>query len=142
MLESITHLDVTDCNRITDFGLASISARCTRIQNLNMSGLTRLTERGAELLVREPINGDIRGQNVEVLNLTFCQSLGDKAVSLFTRTAKFSTINLTGCTKVNDDAIKVLTECCACIQTLIISHCRLVTDRSCFYVATSSGWKI
>ena len=58
MLESITALDITDCSRVTDFGLASISARCTNITELKLSGLTRLTERGAELLVREPINGE------------------------------------------------------------------------------------
>ncbi len=133
MLECITHLDITDCNRITDFGLASISARCTRIQNLNMSGLTRLTERGAELIMREPINGDPRGQDLESLNLTFCQSLGDKAIASFAPgLGNLATINLTGCTKVSDEGIKTLTECCACIQNLIISHCRLVTDRSMF----------
>ena len=138
MLECITHLDITDCNRITDFGLASISARCTRIQNLNMSGLTRLTERGAELIMREPINGDPRGQDLESLNLTFCQSLGDKAIASFAPgLGNLATINLTGCTKVSDEGIKTLTECCACIQNLIISHC---TD-SLFFASKCSGNK-
>ena len=136
MLEAITELDITDCNRITDFGLASISARCTRLTKLCVSGVTRLTERGAELLAREPINGEARGDKLEILNLTFCQLLGDKAIGLFAPgLGNLAHINLTGCTKVSDEGIKMLTECCPCIQILNISHCRLVTDRAMFLVS-------
>jgi hypothetical protein len=136
MLESITALDITDCSRVTDFGLASISARCTNITELKLSGLTRLTERGAELLVREPINGEPRGSGLESLDLTFCQLMGDKAIGLFAHgLSTLAKVNLTGCTKVSDEGVKILAECCACIQELNISHCRLVTDRAMFLIS-------
>jgi len=53
MLRSVTELNISECPRVGDRGLAGISLRCEKLKFLDVSG-SGITDVGANYLIREP----------------------------------------------------------------------------------------
>ena len=130
MLKSLTELNISQCPLLSDRGVGGISSRCEKLKNLHLSGLPLLTDEAATYIVCEPLAGEARGQNLVVLNLSFCTTLTDKAVEHFTKACvKLENINLSGCVLLTDDAVLYIALNCSHVQALGLGHCKRLTDR-------------
>jgi hypothetical protein len=56
MLKSLEKLDLTDCNRLTDFGFASLVTRCLSVRQLVLAGCVGLTDKALEMIRTNPIH--------------------------------------------------------------------------------------
>lgn len=56
MLKTMTDLNLTDCNRITDYGFASIITRCVQLSSLTLAGCISLTDKCLEMIRTNPVD--------------------------------------------------------------------------------------
>ena len=56
MLKSLEKIDLTDCNRLTDYGFASIVTRCVNIRELIIAGCVGLSDKALEMIRTNPIH--------------------------------------------------------------------------------------
>jgi len=130
MLRQCTELNISECSRVGDRGMAGISHRCEKLKYLDISGCG-ITDEGASYLIREPTTGGARGGNLKTLKMSFCMNVSDEAVRSITKNCTgLTTIDLKGCVHITDDGVRQLAVKCTHLQNISISRCKRLTDKA------------
>ena len=74
---AITNLDLSKCDQITDKGLASVAAGCTVMTCLNLSYCDKITDAGVASLIAGCTS-------ITDLNLSYCDKITDAGLSIVT----------------------------------------------------------
>jgi F-box and leucine-rich repeat protein GRR1 len=131
MLSSLTELDLTDCTRLTDNAVASLSLRCPSLAVLRLSGCSNMTDTALDCLLRDPRYGHARGQNLVRLYFAFCIQLTNAGLQrLCEGCEKLEVLDLSGCVHLTDDVISAVAKFCPHLQRLGLARCKRLTDRA------------
>jgi hypothetical protein len=131
MLTKIIHVNLSECNGLTDRCIGGISTRCSKLRSFHATGLSLLTSTGFELFIREPTALAPRGEFLHVLNLSYVPTLSDESLGLIAGSCPvLETVNVGGCVLLSDKGIHALVSTCGHVKKLGLSHVKRVTDAS------------
>ena len=139
----LTDIQFCDMPRMTSTGLAAFLQRCSRIENLNLSGCTNITEEGLTPIIGSPnlrtlcLGGckkiakheyaNANGPKLEFLDISKLVSTSE--ITLSHLTAQFGSslksINLSNCINISEGAIAMLLEHCPALREVELSGTRL-----------------
>ncbi|XP_051152447.1 EIN3-binding F-box protein 1-like [Andrographis paniculata] len=130
--ESLRSLSIRNCPGFGSTSLATVGRLCPQLQQLDLSGLRRITDDGLRPLVECSEKGLVK------VNLSDCSNLTDEVVFALTRMhgETLELLNLCGCSKITDASLAALANACPLLNDLDVSKCR-VTDSG--VVALSRG---
>jgi hypothetical protein len=131
MLTGLTHVDLSDCNLVTDDAVIEMSRRARFLHSLNLTGCGKLTDASVLGITLDNVTGVPRGEQLLDLDLGFCPHLTDAAVLALSSSCKLlQRLNLSGCTHVTHSSLVKLFKGCPGLQDLGIAHMRSVTDET------------
>ena len=104
----LRHLDLSNCRRVADAGLAIIGQNCPNLQELILNGCSQITDLGIQIL------------SYNIGGSPNCPQL--------------QTLNLSG-TRITDQAIAYIIRFCRDIQSLDLSYCESITDKGVISIA-------
>ncbi|XP_067934698.1 F-box and leucine-rich repeat protein 13-like isoform X2 [Watersipora subatra] len=114
---NLTHVYLSDCQRITDHSLKALSA-CRNLAVLNVTDCVRITDTGVRHLMEGP-----SGPKIRELNLTNCIRVGDIAlVNIHKRSQNLAYLSLCFCEHISEAGIELLGQTHSLIS-LDISGC-------------------
>jgi F-box and leucine-rich repeat protein GRR1 len=130
----LTSLDISFCREATDNSITAIVTRCANLNYLNLTGLTRLTERAVRvacsnlwslrhLLVEDVFLIDDRAFWFDI-EYDSRQAAGEKMLR------ELRTLSLADCSHLTDRAIGGLAARCRKLEKLILKGCDKLTDKS------------
>mmetsp|Transcript_12346 Transcript_12346/g.15885 ORF Transcript_12346/g.15885 Transcript_12346/m.15885 type:complete len:347 (+) Transcript_12346:88-1128(+) len=129
MLTNVIHLNLSECNGLTDRCIGGISTRCSKLRSFHAAGLSLLTSTGFELFIREPTALAPRGEFLHVLNFSYVPTLTDASLELVAGSCPLlETVNLAGCVLLSDQGIQSLAATCGHVKKLGLSHAKRITD--------------
>jgi len=149
----LLHLDLGNCCRMGNMGLATIGQNCPNLQELIVKGCTQITDAGIQILCCN-VGGSHNCPQLQTINLSGtkitdqaigyftrycpelrsldlsnCESITDKGVVSLAQTYRQNllTLNLQGCKNITDVSIIEITKNCSALQTLVLKECKQVT---------------
>lgn len=115
--DSLTSLDLSGCDQITDRGVASLAFHLPHLEQLHLKGCTRVTSESIALLAHHC-------RDLKILNLQGCVRVDDVAIGHLTHhCALLEVINLQGCYRVTDASLFAIMHSCANLKSLDIRRC-------------------
>ncbi|KAK4797612.1 hypothetical protein SAY86_029938 [Trapa natans] len=116
--ESLRSLSITNCPGFGDSNLIVLGKICSRLQNLDLTGLTGITDPGLFPLLEGCEVGFIK------VNVSGCSNLTDESVSALCRTHGWclEVLNIDSCQKIGDRSLAAISENCQLIRDLDISY--------------------
>ncbi len=136
MLACITHLNLQDCNKLTDTAVDHIMKRAWHVRTLNVAGCCNLTDKVCSVIVEDPVAGSRRGASLTSLNLGYCLNITDQGVGrLVVSLTRLRYVNLAGCVHVTDSGVFKLVSTCTTLQEVVLAQCKQITDKSLCYLA-------
>ncbi|XP_072327431.1 F-box and leucine-rich repeat protein 13 isoform X1 [Scyliorhinus torazame] len=148
----IKELNLSNCILISDLSLLKVVQRCQSLTHLRLRYCGRLTDSGIEWLGNMPtlITIDLTGTNIQEqgfggfaqnaklkeLILAECSAVNDIGLQKFyTKVTNLEYLELTHCILVSDMSTKTLAFCCRRLTSLNIAGCPKITDLSIQYLA-------
>ena len=157
MLKTITNLNLTDCNRITDYGFASVITRCIHIKTLTLAGCVSLTDKCLEMIRTNPIDptpgklikkeatlydrlnsekekkSDGNNNDSSIVSI---KSRWPTILPNWTRGNKLLTLNISYCSNFTDKGTECIASTCKALTNVNISGCTKMTDESILLLST------
>ena len=160
MLKSLEKLDLTDCNRLTDFGFASLVTRCLSMRKLVLAGCVGLTDKALEMIRTNPIHSptyateskrDTQLEDTGAIADTVLfenDSLAVASSSLtpskkgaklprypaiipnWVRFDRLDTLNIAYCASFTDRGVESISATCKALTSVNISGCTRMTDEA------------
>jgi hypothetical protein len=159
MLKTMTALNLTDCNRITDYGFASVVTRCIDLKSLTMAGCVSLTDKCLEMFRTNPVDptpGKIVPKQATLYDRLNAEK--DKQAKLdgvgveddgpsmksrwpvvipnWKRGDRLLSLNISYCSNFTDKGIECIASTCKALTDINISGCTKLTDESVLLLAT------
>jgi EIN3-binding F-box protein len=121
--KSLRSLAIKDCPGFTDASLAVVGMICPQLENVNLSGLSAVTDSGFLPLIKSSNSGLVN------VDLNGCENLTDAAVSALVKAhgASLAHLSLEGCSKITDASLFAISESCSQLAELDLSNC-MVSD--------------
>jgi hypothetical protein len=136
MLGELREIRLAECTRLTDRAFAGLSVRAKHLEKLHCRGVAQLTDAGLGYLRVEPEFKQARGANLQVLDVSRCASLSDRALGELARACPaLAEVDVSFCLRLTDRAIKALCDHCPSVKHLNVGRCRRLTDGSACLVA-------
>ena len=136
MLGELREVRLAECTRLTDRAFAGLSLRAKHLEKLHCRGVAQLTDAGLGYLRVEPEFKQRRGANLQVLDVSRCASLSDRALGELARACpSLAEVDVSFCLRLTDRAIKALCDHCPSVKHLNVGRCRRLTDGSACLVA-------
>ena len=135
----LTGLYVRRCLLVTDAGLQSVATHCQALSDLSVAECARVTDAGVVLLAVH------LGQSLAHLSVAHCPLVGDRAlVSLADRCCRLRYVNARGCGGVTDRGVTGLATSSTGrrLRALDVSGCVGVGDAALRALACGSGSKL
>jgi hypothetical protein len=162
MLKTMTDLNLTDCNRLTDYGFASIITRCVNLKTLTMAGCIGLTDKCLEMIRTNPVDPtpgrivpkqatlyDRLNQEKEKEQKALMLEQGDDGglsslkksrwptiIPNWTRGDRLMTLNIAYCSNFTDKGMECIAATCKNLTDIDISGCTRMTDESILLLST------
>ncbi|KAL3677204.1 hypothetical protein R1sor_027152 [Riccia sorocarpa] len=132
---ALKSLSITNCIGVGSGCLGMVGRSCPSLEELDLSGLTGVSDRGLKALMQQGV-----GMQLRKLNLSGCVKVSDIGVCAVARQckSKLRSLILDGCTRVTDRSLKVLATECQGIEDLDISKCA-VTDEGVEVILAENG---
>ncbi|XP_073066939.1 EIN3-binding F-box protein 1-like [Primulina eburnea] len=121
--QSLRSLSVRSCPGFGSTSLALVGKLCPKLHNLDLSGLSGITDACLIPLLESCETG------LSKVNLSGCSNLSDKIVFALVRLhgRMLELVNLDGCKKITDASLVALVDSCPLLNDLDVSRC-LITD--------------
>ncbi|KAM3360679.1 EIN3-binding F-box protein 1 [Capsicum galapagoense] len=121
--ESLRSLSIRSCPGFSSTSLAMVGKLCPQLRQLNLSGLTGITDAGLLPLLESSKAGLV------MVNLTNCLNLTDEVVLSLARLhgETLEYLNLDGCMKITDASLVAIAGNCPLVGDLDVSKCS-ITD--------------
>jgi len=124
--------------------------QCTQLRTLNLSGLTHLTDTQIGELIRS-VGANLRyldltriksvkthslraiGEtcmNLETLRMYACEFFADQDIAYLAKCKRLSTLDVCGAKALHDNGVVAVSRACTRLQTLNLTWCVHLTDRS------------
>ena len=126
--ELLRVLDLHECRAVTDVGIAAVLQVCTRLANLNLSVVYRISDEGLRHLCRS--NATLR-----TVELARCRHIGDPTLRVLSSCSALQELSLAGC-RVTDEGLHALSRCRS-LNSLNLTDCDDVSDQG--LVALAAG---
>ncbi len=146
MLNDIRKLDLTDCNRLTDFGLASVVTRCTGITSLTLAGCVGLTDLCLRMIRVNPVKelvasrqAGVSSNSVDIIRPSDKSQPHSRAAPkhgspptprTWERFGKLRELNISYCATFTDKGIGYIAGTCNALTGIDISGCTRLTDEA------------
>ncbi|XP_072984245.1 EIN3-binding F-box protein 1-like [Typha latifolia] len=119
---SLRSLTIRECPGFTSASLAVVAKICPQLENIDLSGLTGVTDQGLLPLIES-------SQGLVKVNLSDCVNLTDTSIATMVKAhgSNLKVLNLDGCKKVTDKSLLAVAENCSVIDELDLSRC-MVSD--------------
>ena len=93
--------------------------------------MAQLTDAGLSYLRLEPEFKQPRGQCLQVLDISRCSTIGDRAFAELCKACpSLEEVDVSFCLRLTDRAIKALCDNCPAVKHLSVGNCRRLTDAS------------
>jgi F-box/leucine-rich repeat protein 2/20 len=131
-------LDVSMCRDISDYGAISIGESCPGLKYLNITGLSRVSDKGSRALCAKCWYLEtLAMEDVFLLDdaaFRFDLSYDGRLAAEENMLKYLVTLNLRDCVNITDEGIQGLSERCRKIETLILRGCDKITDKCLEYM--------
>jgi hypothetical protein len=123
LCDTLKHLDISFCRKITKVGLSELLPRCLNIEELVLSGIPSINDEVVQLIC---------SLCPTVLRLTFekCSFITDVSICSIAKHLWLEKLNVNYCPKITDAGIDVLSVICTGLQVLRIKRNIRVTDHA------------
>ncbi len=132
--KTMSHLDISFCRDISDYGAGSIAESMKNLKFINMCGLSRVSDKGARAVVAkcwylEHINlEDVFLLSDDALN--YDRDYDGRPLADEHMLTHIQSLNMRDCVNLTDAGIRGLSERCRTLEELILRGCDKLTDRS------------
>ncbi|KAJ7966181.1 EIN3-binding F-box protein 1-like [Quillaja saponaria] len=135
--ESLQSLSIRCCPGFGDANLAALGELCPQLQNVEFSGLGRITDDGFLPLFENSDSGLLN------VNVRGCINLTDKFVLSLAEQHGWTIdmLNLDGCRKISDTSLVAIAENCPLLSDLNISKCS-ITDTGVAAIACADQFNL
>ncbi|KAL2609041.1 hypothetical protein R1flu_027614 [Riccia fluitans] len=132
---ALKSLSITNCIGVGSVCLEMVGRSCPALEELDLTGLTGVSDRGLKALLEQGV-----GMQLRKLNLSGCVKVTDIGVYAVARQCKrkLRSLILEGCTRVTDGSLKLLATECQGIEDLDVSKCS-VTDEGVEAMVSENG---
>ncbi|KAK4783221.1 hypothetical protein SAY86_007595 [Trapa natans] len=116
--ESLRSLSITNCPGFGDSNLIILGKMCSRLQNLDLSGLSGITDSGLLPLLEGSKVGFVK------VNVSGCNKVTDESVSTLCRTHGWclEVLNIDSCHKIGDRSLVAISQNCQILSDLDVSY--------------------
>ncbi|XAR51090.1 hypothetical protein NMG60_11005625 [Bertholletia excelsa] len=145
---NIKELVLTNCTKLTDSSLKSISETCTGLRMLDLGNLWRLTDCAMRYLAngcqtietlklcRNPFSDEAvaayletSGESLKDLSLNNVKKVShNTAISLSTRAKNLFSLDLSWCRNLTNEAVGLIVDSCLSLRVLKLFGCTQITD--------------
>ena len=102
---------------MTDRAFAGLSGRAQHLEKLHCRGVAQLTDAGLSYLRLEPEFKQPRGQCLQVLDISRCSTIGDRAFAELCKACpSLEEVDVSFCLRLTDRAIKALCDNCPAVK--------------------------
>lgn len=121
--KSLQSLSIKHCLGFGSASLVMVLKLCPKLQNLDLTGLHKITDAGLTPLVTENEAGLVK------VNLNGCLNVTDEVIISMARVhgGTLELLNLDGCRKITDLSLVGIAENCSLLSELDVSNCS-ITD--------------
>ena len=131
-LPRLTVLDLRSCWQVADSGILQLSSSSSssaqpaplQLELLNLQDCQKVSDLALRHLSTSP------GLLIASLNLSFCANISDSGMKSLAKMSCLRSLNLRSCDNISDIGLGYLAEGSVGLQTLDVSFCDRVTDRS------------
>uniref|UniRef100_A0A0D9YNV7 F-box/LRR-repeat protein 15-like leucin rich repeat domain-containing protein n=1 Tax=Oryza glumipatula TaxID=40148 RepID=A0A0D9YNV7_9ORYZ len=137
LCKSLQFLTIKDCPGFTDASLAVVGMVCPYLEQVDLSGLREITDRGLLPLVNSSEGGLVK------VDLSGCKNITDAAVSTLVKGhgKSLNQVSLEGCSKITDASLFAISENCSELAELDLSKC-MVSDNGVATLASAKHLKL
>jgi F-box/leucine-rich repeat protein 2/20 len=118
--QSLTRLDLTQCDNVTDKALALLAGECKSLRALVALGCRDITNEGVRSLGRGC-------RELTSLCLGWCDISDNALLVLSEQCTLLEELDVSGCGRISDAGVSAVTNGCRCLSTLSIEGCREVS---------------
>jgi len=120
---SLQSLSIRNCPGFGDFSLAMLGKMCPQLQNVDLYGLHRITDKGLLPLI------ELCEAGLSKVNLSGCVNLSDKVISTIAKMhgSTLEVLNLDGCKHITDESLVAIAENCSLLSEVDVSK-SAITD--------------
>ncbi|KAG8070384.1 hypothetical protein GUJ93_ZPchr0006g43320 [Zizania palustris] len=135
--KSLNFLAIKDCPGFTDASLAMVGMICPYLEQVDLSGLGEVTDRGLLPLIKSS-----EGTLVKI-DLSGCKNITDVAVSSLVKGhgKSLKQVSLEGCSKITDASLFAISENCTELAELDLSN-SMVSDYGVATLASAKHLKL
>ncbi len=120
---SLTNIDLSGNDKITDEGLQSLSKGCPFIKIIDLYGCYKITNKGLQALSEGC-------HSLSEIYLYCCKKITDKGLRFLSKGCPFLTVvNLAWCEEITDDGIQILSEGCPLLTANDLLGCTKITTQ-------------
>ena len=117
MQPQMTHLQISDCDLITDAAFWALSRHCPNLRSLAAARCHRITRIGLRAVT-------LGCPKLSYLDVSGCNDVDDAALSAVAAGApELRELHLQGCANITDDGLAVVARGCRYLETLNVSSC-------------------
>lgn len=121
-LSTLKRLNVSNCYRITDYGVQCIATKLANLTHLDLSDCTQVTDLGLHHIGRHLIN-------LRSLSLQNCRSVTDTGIGALVYSLKdLNYLSLSKCHEISDTGLASIAEHCKKLAILNILECPKITS--------------
>uniref|UniRef100_J3LAN2 F-box/LRR-repeat protein 15-like leucin rich repeat domain-containing protein n=1 Tax=Oryza brachyantha TaxID=4533 RepID=J3LAN2_ORYBR len=137
LCKSLQFLTIKDCPGFTDASLAVVGMVCPYLEQVDLSGLREVTDRGLLPLINSSEGGLVK------VDLSGCKNITDAAVSALVKGhgKSLKQVSLEGCGKITDASLLAISENCSELAELDLSKC-MVSDNGVAMLASAKHLKL
>ena len=122
--KGIERLTLTNCAKLTDFGVAGLVDGCRKLQALDVTDLDSLTDRTLQVVASNC-------PKLQGLNITNCSNVSDDSlVQVAERCRQLKRLKLNGVFKITDASVTAVARNCRSILEIDLAGCQSISSES------------
>ncbi|KAI9594767.1 hypothetical protein BDF19DRAFT_414174 [Syncephalis fuscata] len=122
----LDHLDIADCNTVTNTGIEALALGCRQLTKLSMSKCIRIGDAGVSAIGTScPL--------LTHLDLSNCGEITSQALVVLSRGCpELTQLDLEECTQISDEGLHAIAVGCSNLQSVALGHCNSISDDGVF----------